>query len=100
MIVAFFKIQTFHQYKFVLGLFGDTMQRIYTDGKLDLGTNIPDSWEKPQKVINYRCPKRVITLINKIRSNVDKQLQEPAKTNIEGVVRLFIIDSNSQNHLF
>jgi len=94
LIEAFFKIQTFHQDKFVLGLFGDTMQRIYTDGKLDLGINIPDSWEKPQKVINYRCPKRIITLINKIRSDVDGQIQKPANTNIEGVVRIFIVDSN------
>ncbi|WP_299976281.1 UvrD-helicase domain-containing protein [Desulfobacula sp.] len=94
LIEAFFTIQTIHQDKFVLGLFGDTMQRIYTDGKLDLGTNIPDSWETPKKVINYRCPRRVITLINKIRSDVDGQIQEPASTNIEGVVRIFIVDSN------
>lgn len=46
------------------------------------------------KKINYRCPKRVITLINKIRSGADEQKQEPFKDE-DGFVRLFIVDSNS-----
>jgi DNA helicase II / ATP-dependent DNA helicase PcrA len=93
LIEAFFAIQKDHSTDFLLGLFGDTMQRIYTDGKLDLGIDIPDDWDKPVKEINYRSPKRVITLINKIRSNADDQKQVPYK-NEEGVIRLFIINSN------
>ena len=93
LIEAFFKVQREQNSNFALGLFGDTMQRIYTDGKVDLGRNIPSDWETPAKTINYRCPQRVITLINKIRSEVDSQIQEPFKTN-NGFVRLFIIDSN------
>ena len=96
LLEAFFSIQSTHHDKFTLGLFGDTMQRIYTDGKPDLGINIPDSWAKPAKKINYRCPKRVIKLINKIRLNVDGQEQEPSHKNEEGIVRLFIIESNPQ----
>jgi len=94
---AFFEIQEKQPGNIVLGLFGDTMQRIYTDGKLDLGQNIPDTWAKPAKIINYRCPKRVITLINKIRSGADDQTQEPYKEN-DGCARLFIVDvSNPVN---
>lgn len=95
LIEAFFAIQKEHSTVFLLGLFGDTMQRIYTDGKLDLGIDIPDDWAKPVKEINYRSPKRVITLINKIRSNADDQKQVPYK-NEEGVIRLFIINSNAE----
>jgi DNA helicase II / ATP-dependent DNA helicase PcrA len=94
LIEAFFLIQSIHCSHFSLGLFGDTMQRIYMDGKPDLGISIPDSWEKPSKNINYRCPNRVITLINRIRSEVDEHFQEPSDKNEEGYVRLFIVDSN------
>ena len=91
LVDAFFEIQENYSGNITLGLFGDTMQRIYTDGKQDLGQNIPDTWAKPVKIINYRCPKRVITLINKIRSGIDDQPQKSHKDN-DGCVRLFIID--------
>lgn len=97
LVDAFFEVQEKQSANIVLGLFGDTMQRIYTHGKIDLGQNIPDTWAKPEKIINYRCPKRVITLINKIRSGADDQTQEPYKDN-DGCVRLFIVDvSNPVN---
>ena len=92
LIDAFFKIQRIHSREFSLGLFGDMMQRIYTDGKAGLGENLPTDWLKPQKNINYRCPKRVISLINDIREN---QFQKPSKHNPEGFVRLFIVDIDS-----
>lgn len=94
LVDAFFEVQKNQSANLTLGLFGDTMQRIYTDGKIDLGQNIPDTWAKPAKKINYRCPKRVITLINKIRSGADNQRQEPYKGE-EGFVRLFIVDANN-----
>ena len=90
---AFFKIQSDYSREFSLGLFGDTMQCIYTHGKPDLGRGLPESWAKPVKNVNYRCPKRVITLINKIRGD---QPQEPAEINEDGIVRLFIVDSSSE----
>lgn len=92
LIDAFFTIQSRYSSEFCLGLFGDTMQRIYMDGKVDLGENLPDGWITPSKIVNYRCPKRIISLINKIRGD---QPQEPSEHNTEGIVRLFIIDSNS-----
>lgn len=94
LIEAFFHIQNSYKDRFSLGIFGDTMQRIYTDGKTDLGSNLPDDWSKPTKLINYRCPKRIITLINKIRTNVDQHIQSPAESNPEGFVRFFAIDTN------
>lgn len=97
LIEAFFDVQKEHSNDFCLGMFGDTMQRIYTDGKTDLGQNIPNDWAKPAKTTNYRCPQRIITLINKIRADVDVQSQNPAKNNIEGIVRLFI--ANTANSL-
>lgn len=91
LVDAFFDVQEKQPGVITLGLFGDMMQRIYADGKIDLGQNIPDTWAKPEKIINYRCPKRVITLINKIRSGSDDQTQEPYKDH-DGCVRLFIVD--------
>lgn len=93
LVDAFFEVQKNKSADLSLGLFGDTMQRIYTDGKADLGQNIPDTWAKPAKIINYRCPRRVITLINKIRSGADDQSQAPYKKE-DGFVRLFIVDAN------
>lgn len=93
LVDAFFEVQKNKSANITLGLFGDTMQRIYTDGKVDLGQNIPDTWAKPAMIINYRCPRRVITLINKIRSGADNQSQVPHKEE-DGFVRLFIVDAN------
>ncbi|MBI1425583.1 MAG: AAA family ATPase [Gammaproteobacteria bacterium] len=90
---AFFAVQTACQATFMLGLFGDTMQRIYADGLADLGRNIPDGWATPAKKMNHRCPKRVVSLINKIRADVDGQEQRPRSDAVEGVVRVFIARS-------
>jgi len=83
--------------KFALGLFGDTMQRIYADGKVDLGHNLPENWSRPAKQMNHRCPKRVIQLINKLRSEFDDNIQRPRTDAIDGTVKLFIIDNNHPN---
>lgn len=94
LLEALFVIQDLHKYHFSLGLFGDIMQRIYSDGKEDLGlTSLPEGWLSPKKIHNYRCPRRVVTLINKIRADVDQNFQEPVKST-EGLVRLFIADTS------
>jgi DNA helicase-2/ATP-dependent DNA helicase PcrA len=93
---AFLLVQEAQADCFTLGMFGDTMQRIYADGKPDLGEDVPEAWEKPAKTINYRCPRRVIELINKIRSDVDGQEQEAAKEDL-GTVRLFIVDASDSS---
>lgn len=87
---AVFLVQQKYSALFMVGLFGDMMQRIYNDGKTGLGNNLPADWLTPAKTINYRCPVRVVTLINKIRSVVDNQLQQPRDDQAEGTVRLYV----------
>ena len=92
LIDAFFALQAKHPDQFSLCLFGDTMQRIYADGKVGLEKAIPADWEKPALGVNYRCPKRIVTLLNKIRSEADGTRQQPKQDAQEGVVRLFLIN--------
>tara|TARA_R110002049_G_scaffold113040_2_gene263054 strand:- start:21230 stop:23116 length:1887 start_codon:yes stop_codon:yes gene_type:complete len=92
LIDALFTLQKNKNDVFSLGLFGDTMQRIYADGKPNLGELLPPDWVLPVKKMNHRSNKRIITLINDIRQDVDKQKQQPRKEKSEGVVRLFIAD--------
>jgi DNA helicase-2/ATP-dependent DNA helicase PcrA len=94
---AFLHVQSLHRESFALGLFGDTMQRIYTDGKEGLGENLPTDWATPAKTMNHRCPKRVVQLINQIRSSVDTQIQRPPIDKEEGFVRLFVLPSDTQD---
>lgn len=95
LIEALFAVQKSHKEQFSMGLFGDVMQRIYNDGKVDLGEGLPHDWLTPKKEYNYRCPRRVVKLINKIREDVDPNLQQPAKDK-EGFVRLFIADTRGE----
>lgn len=90
---AFLSIQGMHKDRFRLGIFGDQMQRIYSEGKVDLGKNLPSDWCLPALRINYRCPRRVIRLINTIRSAVDDHCQNEKPEAVEGFARLFIVPS-------
>ena len=92
LIDAFFTLQAEHPDQFSLCLFGDTMQRIYADGKVGLEQAVPADWEKPAIAVNHRCPKRIVTLLNQIRSEADGARQEPRQDAQEGVVRLFLIN--------
>ena len=95
LVDAFFAAQASLKGKLVLGLLGDMMQRIYSDGKEGLGTNLPADWARPNKVMNHRCPKRVVSLINKVRSSTDKQHQETPVTAPDGFVRFFVLRSDT-----
>lgn len=92
LIDALFTLQKNKKEVFSIGLFGDTMQRIYADGKPNLGESLPPDWVLPVKKMNHRSNKRIIKLINDIRKDVDEQKQQPRKEKPEGVVRLFIAD--------
>lgn len=87
---AFLAIQHALPERFCVGLLGDTMQRIYADGKEHLEEAIPADWARPVKRMNHRCPKRVVGLINRIRADVDGQAQQPRRDSAEGTVRLFL----------
>jgi DNA helicase-2/ATP-dependent DNA helicase PcrA len=91
---AFLTVQQAHKDKFALGLLGDTMQRIYGDGKADLGIGLPVDWETPAKKMNHRSRARIIELVNKIRSDIDSQKQQGRQDKPDGFVRLFVVPSN------
>ena len=92
LVDAFFKIQDNFADIFTLGLLGDIKQRIYTDGKENMVSIIPAEWEKPVKVMNYRCAKRIIRLANKIGGDLDEHAeQNPREGAEEGLVRLFVV---------
>lgn len=78
----------------IIGMFGDTMQRIYLDGKENLENFIPDDWAKPNKIMNHRSAKRIVELANSIRKNVDGKAQKYRADASEGNIMLFICDKN------
>ncbi|PDT82733.1 Fis family transcriptional regulator [Bradyrhizobium sp. Y36] len=91
---ALLTVQATHTGKFSLGFIGDTMQRIYNDGKERIEEELPSDWAKPVKRLNHRCPRRIVRLINQIRSQVDGRAQEARSDSIDGIVRLFILKAN------
>ena len=85
-----------HKGEFIVGMFGDTMQRIYNDGKENLAGCIPDDWAKPTKVMNHRSATRIVELANAIRSTIDEQKQKARSDANVGIVRLFISSSTAE----
>ena len=90
LIDALLMVQKTHADRFCLGLIGDTMQRIYPDGKERIESEIPESWARPEKKLNHRCPHRIVRLINQIRGGADNHKQEPRDDRPEGWARLFV----------
>jgi DNA helicase-2/ATP-dependent DNA helicase PcrA len=99
LVDALLDVQLNHGSRFCLGFFGDTMQRIFPDGKVNLAASIPQTWAKPEKMVNYRCPTRVLRLINQIRKQADGQEQTSPQDADEGVVRLFLAPAGSADKL-
>jgi len=96
LIEAFFAVEK-QQGHFGLGLIGDMMQRIYGDGKADLGETTPDRWVKPIKQLNRRSPSRIVALANDIRAGHDQHKQKVLEGKPEGHVRLFIAPAKESN---
>ncbi|HDS1039279.1 TPA: ATP-dependent helicase [Stenotrophomonas maltophilia] len=92
---ALLAVEAHHRASFCLGLFGDTMQRIYADGKERLAEAIPEHWARPRKIMNHRCPARVVELINRVRQEVDDEKQTVRRDAAEGTVRLFIANQEA-----
>ena len=88
--------------KFCLGFFGDPMQKIYTTGAgpIELG----DGWNAITKPENFRCPKRVLDVANRIRAEDDGLQQirgrmierDDELEAIEGTARLFVLPADGQ----
>lgn len=81
---------------FCLGLFGDTMQRIYNDGMQGLEGALGEDWAKPEKQMNHRSAQRIVQLANSIRAETDQRSQYARDDRPSGTVRLFLA-SNSSN---
>lgn len=95
LLEAFMHVATEYEGRFVLGLFGDTMQRIYNEGKTDIEASIPDTWATPVKVMNHRSPARIVELSNRIRADADNHPQQSRADRGDGTVRLFIAAAGS-----
>ncbi len=81
--------------KIVVGLFGDSMQSIYSNGIGDVEKYTKDNTiVNIQKEDNYRCSKSVIKLINKLR--LDDLKQKPANNNLEGKITFLYAKSDAQ----
>lgn len=87
---VFLEIEALNRGKIILGLFGDTMQRIYLDGKDKIADSIPTEWEKPQKEMNHRSRKRIVNLCNMIRADADGIEQISRHDKPGGIVRVFV----------
>ena len=91
LLEAFMHVAKEREGQFVLGLFGDTMQRIYNEGKTNIQSSIPASWATPIKVMNHRSPERIVELSNRIRADVDDHPQQSRADRGKGTVRVFIV---------
>jgi len=98
LVDALLKIESVYP-KFLIGMFGDIMQRIYMDGKENMDKLIPDTWEKPIKKMNHRSGARIIALANSIRESVDSNSQQSRSDRGEGFVRLFVIPNTVDKNL-
>lgn len=71
--------------RFVVGLFGDKLQSIYTSSTNPGIGEIPDHLQKTLRPIvkpdNRRCPIAVINVLNRIRDDIQ---QVPAHNNVQG----------------
>jgi len=81
-----------HRGSIVLGLLGDTMQRIYTDGLRDLDQRVRD-FAQPAKQMNHRSRKRIVDLANSIRRDDDGRQQRAREDKPGGIVRVFLAPS-------
>jgi len=90
-ISAFFELQDAKSDKVVIGLFGDTMQRIFGGGEPELGKTKPSGWTTFDKKMNHRSALRIVGLGNQIRSEDDKRKQFARDGVAEGCVRYFLL---------
>ncbi|WP_240643529.1 UvrD-helicase domain-containing protein [Paracoccus siganidrum] len=81
-----------HRGRIALGLLGDTMQRIYTDGLRDLDQRVGD-FAQPAKQMNHRSRARIVDLANAIRRDDDGRQQRAREDKPGGTVRVFLAPS-------
>ena len=93
-INAFFKLQYVKSDKVIVGLFGDTMQRIFSGGEPELGKTKPNGWTTFDKKMNHRSARRIVGLGNQIRREYDCRKQYARDGAAEGCIRYFILSQD------
>lgn len=88
---AFFELQGARSNDVVIGLFGDTMQRIFGGGEPLLGKTKPSGWATFDKRMNHRSARRIVGLGNQIRSEDDQRKQYARDGAAEGFIRYFLL---------
>ncbi|WP_293931781.1 UvrD-helicase domain-containing protein [Iodobacter sp.] len=88
---SFFELQDAKSDKVVIGLFGDTMQRIFGGGESELGKTKPSGWATFNKEMNHRSARRIVGLGNQVRSEDDGRKQYARDGADEGFVRYFLL---------
>jgi DNA helicase-2/ATP-dependent DNA helicase PcrA len=87
-----------HRGRIALGLLGDTMQRIYTDGLRDLDKRVGD-FAQPAKQMNHRSRARIVDLANAIRRDDDGRQQRAREDKPGGTVRVFLAPSEGTDRV-
>jgi DNA helicase II / ATP-dependent DNA helicase PcrA len=90
-INAFFGLQKIKAKKVVIGLLGDTMQRIFGGGEPELGKTKPSGWTIFDKEMNHRSARRIVALGNQIRIDDDGRKQFAKDDAADGCVRYFLL---------
>ena len=83
--------------KVIIGLMGDTMQRIFGGGDPQLGKTRPIGWTTFDKQMNHRSARRIVGLGNRIRSEGDGRIQFARKEAADGHIRYFLLPHGITN---
>lgn len=83
--------------EFCIGFFGDPMQKIYKEGAGVI--EAPDSWRRITKPENFRCPQRVLRVVNAVRQPADGLVQTRGRMKlvndvlvpVHGSARIFLL---------
>lgn len=92
-VSAFFELKNAKADKVVIGLFGDTMQRIFGGGEPELGKTRPNAWVTYDKKMNHRSARRIVGLGNQIRGEDDGRKQFCRDGALDGYVRYFLLQN-------
>lgn len=100
-VEAFRLIAVQHHDRFCLGFFGDPMQKIYLTGVGEISKE--EGWVDITKPENFRCPRFVLDVINRIRARGDGLEQTRGKmvegngklVSVPGTARFFVLPANN-----
>lgn len=99
-VAAFRRIAETTPVEFCLGFFGDPMQKIYMDGTGAI--EAPADWRQITKPENFRCPQRVLRVVNAVRQPGDGLVQTRGRMTVidgvlapvEGSARIFLLSAD------